>query len=60
MSETELTVGPETQLPRSNAPKNKPAPKKGKMPLQFVYHPSSDGVDENLLIMLHGLGESER
>lgn len=57
MSGTELTVGPETQPPRSDIPKEKPAPEKGKFPLKFVYHPSPDGIDENLLIMLHGLGK---
>lgn len=57
MSENEVTVGPETQPARSNSPKKKPAPRKGKCPLEFVYHPSHDGTDENLLILLHGLGE---
>lgn len=57
--ESELVVGPEaTSTSTSNTPKKKPAPQKGKLPLQFVYHPSPDGVDENLLIMLHGLGTS--
>lgn len=28
--------------------------------LQFTYSPSADGVDTNLLILLHGRGEPER
>lgn len=39
-------------------PKVKPAPKKNKIPSDFVYVPSDDGTDENLLVMLHGLGRS--
>ena len=56
MEEAEITVGPEVASSASIAPKNKPIPKNGKIPVRFVYHPSPDGVDENLLIMLHGLG----
>lgn len=56
MGETNVIVGPEAISSEIIAPKNKPAPQNGKMPLRFVYHPSPDGVDENLLIMLHGLG----
>jgi len=55
-TETEITVGPEATSIASTVPKDKPAPKNGKLPVRFVYHPSPDGVDENLLIMLHGLG----
>jgi len=56
MEDTEITVGPEATSIASTVPRNKPAPKNGKIPVRFVYHPSPDGVDENLLIMLHGLG----
>jgi hypothetical protein len=56
MEETNLTVGPEATSSESIAPKNKLTPQNGKMPLRFVYHPSPDGLEENLLIMLHGLG----
>ncbi|KAF8311991.1 hypothetical protein DL93DRAFT_2149541 [Clavulina sp. PMI_390] len=59
MAETEVTIGPEVQSATINVPKVKPAPQKAKMPLRFVYHPSPDGVDENLLVMLHGLGDTE-
>jgi len=58
-TETEITVGPEATSIASTVPKNKPAPKNEKLPVRFVYHPSPDGVDENLLIMLHGLGDTE-
>jgi len=42
----------------SASPKRKPAPKKPKIPVPFVYTPSDDGTDENLLILLHGLGDT--
>lgn len=35
----------------------KPAPQASAIPTQFSYSPSDDGTDENLLILLHGLGE---
>ena len=38
-------------------PKTKPLPKASAIPVPFVYHPSDDRTDENLLILLHGLGE---
>lgn len=31
-------------------------PNAGKVKLQFDYSPSQDGIDLNLLILLHGLG----
>jgi hypothetical protein len=34
----------------------KPVPKSGKIPVPFDYTPSDDGTNENLLILLHGLG----
>ena len=37
-------------------PRTKPHPKSQKIPGQFFYVPSEDGTDENLLILLHGLG----
>ena len=40
-------------------PRTKPSPKSSKLPGQFFYAPSDDGTDENLLILLHGLGLSE-
>ena len=39
-------------------PKRKPAPKKSKIPVPFTYTSSDDGTDENLLILLHGLGDT--
>ncbi|KAF7319517.1 Abhydrolase-2 domain-containing protein [Mycena chlorophos] len=39
-------------------PRIKPAPSKSKIPIPFSYAPSDDGTDENLLILLHGLGKS--
>jgi len=41
-----------------SSPRTKPAPKSSKIPLVFSYTPSDDGTDENLLILLHGLGDS--
>ncbi|PIL26395.1 hypothetical protein GSI_12152 [Ganoderma sinense ZZ0214-1] len=40
-------------------PKTKPAPKASAIPVPFVYHPSDDGTDENLLVLLHGLGDTQ-
>lgn len=34
----------------------KPRPKSSSIPVPFDYCPSDDGTDENLLILLHGLG----
>lgn len=34
----------------------KPSPKASAIPVPFSYASSDDGVDENLLIFLHGLG----
>lgn len=33
-------------------------PNKNAIPVPFSYNPSEDGVDENLLILLHGLGDT--
>ena len=38
------------------SPKVKPKPSKGEVPVPFAYYESDDGTDENLLIILHGLG----
>ncbi|OCH94569.1 hypothetical protein OBBRIDRAFT_769275 [Obba rivulosa] len=43
---------------QSSNPRTKLAPNEKKMPVPFIYHPSDDGTDENLLILLHGLGDS--
>ena len=44
--------------PATTEARTKPAPKQSVIRSPFVYHPSDDGTDENLLILLHGLGES--
>jgi len=53
MSEVHLreAVDQSSALPRVKSP-----PKSSKIPGQFFYAPSDDGTDENLLILLHGLG----
>lgn len=40
----------------SQGPRTKPPPKAVAIPVPFTYTPSDDGTDENLLILLHGLG----
>ncbi|KAI0074929.1 hypothetical protein K474DRAFT_1600699 [Panus rudis PR-1116 ss-1] len=44
----------------STIPRVKPRPKQGSaaIPVPFEYTPSDDGTDENLLILLHGLGDT--
>jgi len=49
----ETSTTSQTVLPRV-----KPSPKNSKVPGQFFYAPSDDGTDENLLILLHGLGDT--
>lgn len=39
-------------------PRVKQAPTRKGLGTPFVYNPSADGTDENLLILLHGLGAS--
>lgn len=38
----------------------KPTPQSTKSRLDFQYTPSPDGIDTNLLILLHGLGDTLR
>ena len=38
-------------------PRVKVPPQPSSVPIPFSYTPSDDGTDENLLILLHGLGE---
>jgi hypothetical protein len=38
-------------------PRVKVPPQPSSVPVPFSYTPSDDGTDENLLILLHGLGE---
>ncbi|TRM70175.1 hypothetical protein BD626DRAFT_476524 [Schizophyllum amplum] len=42
----------------SASPKVKPQPSSAKTSVPFTYFPSDDGTDENLLIILHGLGDT--
>ncbi|KAF9478939.1 hypothetical protein BDN70DRAFT_906467 [Pholiota conissans] len=42
----------------SSSPRVKPSPKPSKISGKFFYAPSDDGTDENLLILLHGLGDT--
>ncbi|THU87358.1 hypothetical protein K435DRAFT_867368 [Dendrothele bispora CBS 962.96] len=42
----------------SPSPKVKSPPKSTSVPTPFSYYPSDDGTDENLLILLHGLGDA--
>lgn len=37
-------------------PRTKPRPTRSGLGLEFAYSPSDDGIDENLLVILHGLG----
>ena len=48
-----LSVAPSIVDP---APRTKPRPTRAGLGLEHVYAPSDDGVDENLLVVLHGLG----
>ncbi|KAF9453300.1 hypothetical protein P691DRAFT_719724 [Macrolepiota fuliginosa MF-IS2] len=50
----------ETGPGETTNPRVKPPPKSGqeRIPVPFSYIPSDDGTDENLLILLHGLGDT--
>ncbi|KAF5310847.1 hypothetical protein D9619_008005 [Psilocybe cf. subviscida] len=50
----------ETSTSTPSSPKVKPPPKTSKISGAFFYAPSDDGTDENLLILLHGLGDTHR
>jgi len=43
---------------QSNRPRTKIHPQSTSWPVPFTYIPSDDGTDENLLILLHGLGDT--
>ncbi|KAF8340602.1 uncharacterized protein EI90DRAFT_3143918 [Cantharellus anzutake] len=58
MAETELAVGPASEG-SVQSPKTKPTPEAKSFPLKFTYSNSEDGIDENLLVLLHGLGDTE-
>ncbi|KAF8884200.1 hypothetical protein CPB84DRAFT_1686006 [Gymnopilus junonius] len=59
MSETEFHVREVPTSPTTSLPRVKPSPKSTKIPVPFHYTASDDGTDENLLILLHGLGDTE-
>ncbi|KIY69925.1 hypothetical protein CYLTODRAFT_392861 [Cylindrobasidium torrendii FP15055 ss-10] len=46
------------EAPQFATPRQKRTPSFKDLPLPFSYSPSDDGTDENLLILLHGLGDS--
>ncbi|EJD06885.1 uncharacterized protein FOMMEDRAFT_138667 [Fomitiporia mediterranea MF3/22] len=56
----ELHIRGSTSSSGSAAPRVKPAPSKETIPVPFDYAPSDDGTDENLLILLHGLGDTHQ
>lgn len=54
MAENELHVQESITSPEVD--RAKPLPKPTAIAVPFFYAPSDDGADENLLILLHGLG----
>ncbi|KAK2460793.1 hypothetical protein APHAL10511_007263 [Amanita phalloides] len=54
MSEIHIRESVETD----EVPRIKPAPETSAIPVPFTYIPSDDGTDENILIILHGLGDT--
>jgi hypothetical protein len=50
---TELVVAP---ADNESAPRTRRPPDARAIPVPFAYAPSDDGTDENLLVLLHGLG----
>ncbi|PPQ90309.1 hypothetical protein CVT25_007894 [Psilocybe cyanescens] len=57
MSEFHVREAPTST--QDSSPRVKPTPKTSKIQGSFSYTPSDDGTDENLLILLHGLGDTE-
>ena len=56
-TEREIHIRETTQSSVTASPRVKPAPTKDAISVPFDYAPSDDGTDENLLILLHGLGK---
>ncbi|TFK83627.1 hypothetical protein K466DRAFT_567709 [Polyporus arcularius HHB13444] len=54
-SEKEITLRESSDT----TPRTKTPPRSSAIPVPFVYNPSDDGTDENLLILLHGLGDTQ-
>lgn len=42
----------------TSSPRRKPPPNSARIPVPFEYTASDDGTDENLLVLLHGLGDT--
>lgn len=57
MSATDITLREVSSGQISPRVKNPPKQGSKGISVPFVYTPSDDGTDENLLILLHGLGE---
>ena len=55
-SEFHLRAATTTSGGGAHLPRIKPPPQTASIPAPFTYSPSDDGTDENLLILLHGLG----
>ncbi|KAG8967501.1 hypothetical protein FRC03_009878 [Tulasnella sp. 419] len=55
-----ILVRPVANTISADSPRHKPAPKSGSngLGLKFWYNASDDGTDENLVILLHGLGDT--
>ncbi|KAJ7628470.1 hypothetical protein FB45DRAFT_918361 [Roridomyces roridus] len=58
MADTQEIHIREAQAASNPTPRVKPPPSTQKIPVPFFYAPSDDGTDENLLILLHGLGDT--
>lgn len=54
MSERNIAL---REAPVSSIPKVKKHPQESVIAVPFAYAPADDGTDENLLILLHGLGK---
>ncbi|KDR74958.1 hypothetical protein GALMADRAFT_249912 [Galerina marginata CBS 339.88] len=59
MSEFHVREAPTSSSPNASSPRVKPSPKASRIPGSYFYAASDDGTDENLLILLHGLGDTE-
>ncbi|TFK31599.1 hypothetical protein BDQ12DRAFT_618622 [Crucibulum laeve] len=55
---TDIHIHESSASSSSSPPRVKTPPKTKAFPVPFFYSPSDDGTDENLLILLHGLGDT--
>ena len=53
---TSIAALPQEIHATTPSPRQKPSPPSRKAPLAFAYTGSTDGTDENLLILFHGFG----